>query len=143
DAALGGKVAQGTYDTYRGQPMITTAVPLSFLGHNWALVSVNAEREALAQIDGIRNLMLEIGLGLLLVITAAGVLFARSITKPMTRLTHTMAALSNGSTADEGRGTQRRDELGAMARAVEVFKHNAVKVGELTEGERVASQKRR
>ena len=97
DAALGGTMAQGTYDTYRGTRMITTAVPVSFLGQHWALISVIDEREALAPINDIRNLMLIIGIGLLCVVAGAGFLVARSVTKPMTRLTRTMDALSSGN----------------------------------------------
>jgi len=84
-----------------------------------------------------------IGIGLLIVIAGLGFLFSRSVTKPMGRLTRTMEALSNGELDAEVKDTRRKDELGAMARAVEVFKQNAIKVGELTEGERAASNQRR
>jgi len=143
DAALAGTMAQGTYDTYRGARMITTAVPVSFLGQRWALISVIDEREALAPINDIRNLMLIIGVGLLCVVAGAGFLVARSVTKPMTRLTRTMDALSSGNLDIEVSGTARTDELGAMAKAVEVFKQNAVKITDMTAGERAASEQRR
>jgi methyl-accepting chemotaxis protein len=118
-------------------------VPINYLDQHWALVSVIAQSEAFAAIDGIRNMMLAIGAGLLVVIAGLGFLFSRSITSPMTRLTRTMQALSSGDLEAEVRGTNRRDELGAMAQAVEVFKQNAIKVGELTDGERAASNQRR
>ena len=143
DAAFSGATAQGTYSTYRNMPMITTAVPINYLGQRWALVSVMALSEALGPINDIRNSMLLIGSGLLVVIAGLGFLFSRSVTKPMGRLTHTMEALSKGELETEVKDTRRRDELGAMARAVEVFKQNAIKVGELTEGERAASNQRR
>jgi len=143
DAAFSGATAQGTYSTYRNMPMITTAVPINYLGQRWALVSVMALSEALAPINDIRNSMLLIGSGLLVVIAGLGFLFSRSVTKPMGRLTHTMEALSKGELETEVKDTRRKDELGAMARAVEVFKQNAIKVGELTEGERAASNQRR
>lgn len=143
ETALSGSTAQGTYLNYRGAPMITTAVPINFLGQHWALVSVIDEREAMAPITHIRNLMLVIGTCLLVGVAALGLLFARSITKPMTRLTKTMDALSGGDLTAEVSGTARGDELGAMAKAVEVFKENAIKMGDLTEGERAASDQRR
>src|SRR6185503_7652956 len=143
DAAFSGTTAQGTFSTYRNMPMITTAVPIDYLGQHWALVSVMALSEALAPINDIRNSMLLIGIGLLIVIAGLGFLFSRSVTKPMGRLTRTMEALSNGELDAEVKDTRRKDELGAMARAVEVFKQNAIKVGELTEGERAASNQRR
>ena len=143
DAAFAGNMAQGTYAGYRDTPMITTAVPINYLDQHWALVSVIAQSEAFAAIDGIRNMMLAIGAGLLVVIAGLGFLFSRSITTPMTRLTRTMQALSSGDLGAEVRGTNRRDELGAMAQTVEVFKQNAIKMGELTDGERAASDQRR
>ncbi|QQR36318.1 HAMP domain-containing protein [Devosia oryziradicis] len=143
EAALGGATAQGTYSTYRDVPTITTAVPINFLGQHWALVSVIDEGEAMAPIAHIRNLMLVTGAGLLVGVAALGLLFARSVTKPMTRLTRTMEALSGGDLSAEVRGTERGDELGAMAKAVEVFKENAIRMGDLTEGERAASAQRR
>ncbi|MEO6012783.1 MAG: methyl-accepting chemotaxis protein [Devosia sp.] len=143
DSALAGITAQGTFSTYRDAPMITTAVPVNFLGQKFALVSVIDEREALAPIAAIRNLMLAIGVGLLVVVGALGLLFSRSLSKPITRLTRTMDALSSGDLEAEVKDTERGDELGAMAKAVEVFKENALKVNELTEGERAASNQRR
>ncbi len=143
DTALGGKVDQGASMDYRGMPMIATAVPINFLGVHWALVSVMSEGEAFAPIVNIRNMMLLIGVGLLLVTAALGFLFSRSITKPMTRLTRTMDALSSGKLDAEVRDTGRSDELGAMAKSVQVFKQNAGKIMELTDGERAASEQRR
>jgi len=144
DAALGSNsMDQGDSEDYRDMPMVATAVPINYLGQRWALVSVISEAEAFAPIGDIRNMMLMIGVGLLIVTAGLGFLFARSITKPMTRLTRTMDALSSGKLDAEVRDTGRRDELGAMAKAVEVFKQNAAKVMELTDGERAASEQRR
>src|SRR5690606_32045922 len=57
------------------------------------------------------------------------------ITRPMTRLTGTMQALAQGDLATQVQGAERTDELGAMARAVEVFRENGLKVAEMTEAE--------
>src|SRR5690606_2653768 len=59
------------------------------------------------------------------------------------RLTGTMEALAAGDLAVAVEGAGRRDEVGAMAAAVEVFRENAIKVQQMTEGERTASEQRR
>jgi len=49
-------------------------------------------------------------------------LIARAIARPTRRLTHTMAALAAGEVTTEIADLDRRDEIGAMAQAVAVFK---------------------
>jgi methyl-accepting chemotaxis protein len=68
------------------------------------------------------------GVVLVLILLTAGVawLVSRSITHPLGRLQRSMGRLAQGDLASEVPETERRDELGEMARAVEVFKRHAV-----------------
>ncbi|WP_449383411.1 methyl-accepting chemotaxis protein [Bradyrhizobium sp. UFLA05-112] len=50
------------------------------------------------------------------------VMITRGITVPIRRLSDTMSALADGNTSVEVGGTDRADEIGAMARTVEVFR---------------------
>ncbi|MDB5542099.1 MAG: hypothetical protein JWQ89_3826 [Devosia sp.] len=143
DAALAGTTGSGTSTDYRGTRMIATATPVSFNGANWAMVTTISENEAFAPIAQLRNTMLLIGAGLLAAAALAGFAFSRSITKPISRLTDTMGALAEGNLEIEVKGAGRSDEIGDMAKAVQVFKENALKVTEMTEGERTASVQRR
>lgn len=52
------------------------------------------------------------------------------IARPLTRLGDRMAALANGDLAVEIEGHDRRDEIGTMAQAVQVFKDNGIKLRE-------------
>jgi methyl-accepting chemotaxis protein len=64
--------------------------------------------------------------GLVLLITlAVSVLVARGIARPLQRITGAMKDLAGGKLDVEVPGTGRRDEVGEMAEAVEVFKSNA------------------
>jgi methyl-accepting chemotaxis protein len=54
-------------------------------------------------------------------------LFARSLAGVLARLTGTMSRLAAGDLSAEVEGGSRSDEVGAMARAVEVFKDNGMK----------------
>jgi methyl-accepting chemotaxis protein len=143
DAALAGEKASGLTTDYRGQPMLATAIPIEFNGAKWAMVTTISQEEAFAPITEMRNMMLGIAAALLGLVAAGGLLFSRTITKPISRLTQTMESLAEGQLETEVVGANRSDELGAMAKAVEVFKQNALRVTEMTEEERAASAQRR
>ena len=146
EAALAGEPARGLSQDYRGMDMILTAQPLSFAGTNWAVVTAVGAEEAYAPVTNMRNMIFMVGGALLAVAAVAGIFFARTVSRPITRLTGTMQALANGELSVEVEGGQRQDEIGAMARAVEVFRENGLKVAEMTEAEAariVASQAER
>ncbi len=142
-AAFGGEHAGGVIDDFRGQKMIATAAPISVHGVDWAVVAMQTEAEVFAPVDNMRNTMLLVGALLLAVAALGGFLFARSIARPISRLTHSMDSLAKGDLAVVVDGGKRHDELGAMARAVEVFRENALKVDAMTEEERAGSERRR
>src|SRR3954453_12960479 len=77
----------------------------------------------------------------LLVVLGASVVLGRSITQPVATLTRVMRALAGGNLDTEIPCTTQRDELGRMARAVVVFKDNAIAVRRL-ENERTAEHQR-
>ncbi|MFH6785148.1 MULTISPECIES: methyl-accepting chemotaxis protein [Methylobacterium] len=66
------------------------------------------------------------GLVIMLVLAAASLLIVRSVVRPMERLRKTMTTLSEGRTDFAVPEAGRRDEVGAMARAVLVFRDNAI-----------------
>ena len=70
--------------------------------------------------------------GLLLAMMAAGLLLARSITRPLQQLSHTTTDLAAGRLDGVVEGGWMRNEIGAMARALQVFQTNAREVERLT-----------
>jgi methyl-accepting chemotaxis protein len=62
---------------------------------------------------------------------AALLLSAKGITGPLGRLQQRMRALAEGELEAEVEGRDRRDEVGQMAKAVQVFKENALRAREL------------
>ncbi|WP_052715904.1 methyl-accepting chemotaxis protein [Devosia chinhatensis] len=131
-AGLGG---EGISQDYRGAPMVVRAQGVQVGTVDWAVVAVQPEAEAYAAVAQMRNMTLAVGGGLLLLAAIASMLFARSISRPITRLTHSMEALANGDLSVSVQGGRRHDEIGAMARTVDVFRENALKVNEMTEAE--------
>jgi methyl-accepting chemotaxis protein len=67
-----------------------------------------------------------IGLVVLAVLAAAGWYISRSIAHPLGGLQTKMEALATGNLAIEVATTDRRDEVGGMSRAMQVFKENAL-----------------
>lgn len=93
------------------------------------------ERQAHADMEGVQQratgaLQLGVLLGLLTGIAFAFVL-VRSIVRPVGALTSTMQRLAESDLSVSVTETRRKDEIGVMARTVEVFKRNAEEVQRL------------
>ncbi|WP_245314456.1 methyl-accepting chemotaxis protein [Sinorhizobium alkalisoli] len=70
----------------------------------------------------------------LLFVSAFGFLAVRSwLVKPIGAIAETMKVIASGDMAATVRGADRRDEIGAMARAVQVFRDNELRARELEE----------
>jgi methyl-accepting chemotaxis protein len=72
-------------------------------------------------------------------------LIARTISRPVNRMTAAMTKLAAGDSGSEIPGRENTDEIGEMARAVEVFRQQAIENGHLAaaqEQERVAKERR-
>jgi signal transduction histidine kinase len=75
------------------------------------------------------------------IIVAAGVLIALSIRLPLQQIMTAMRAIALGDYGREVQGIQARDEVGAMARAVEVFRENAIAKRKTEDELRTAKEK--
>ncbi|MFM2044630.1 MAG: hypothetical protein RLY86_3206 [Pseudomonadota bacterium] len=93
--------------------------------------------------------MVLIGAGVLslLIGVAAAAILARSLTRPIRGLTTAMGRLAGGDTAVDVPNRDGRDEVGEMARAVEVFKQSMIETDRLraaqVEAEKRAAAERR
>ncbi|MBI5559063.1 MAG: HAMP domain-containing protein [Deltaproteobacteria bacterium] len=74
-----------------------------------------------------QNMMLSLG-SIVLLILISGMIFmlARSITKPVVLMTHAMEQLADGDINVTIPAQDRKDEIGKMADAVQIFRRNAV-----------------
>jgi methyl-accepting chemotaxis protein len=134
-AALAGQPGEGISTGYRDASMVVRAQPVTVGSTTWAVAAVQPEDEAFAPVVAMRNMTLLVGGILLAVAALLGVIFSRSVTRPISRLTGSMEALAAGDLSVDVCGGRRHDEIGAMARTVEVFRENALKVNEMTEAE--------
>ena len=81
------------------------------------------------------------GAASLMIALLMGVLLTRSIAMPITRMTGAMAALAKGDASIEAPGVGRRDEIGAMAAALQVFKDSFIERQRAEEALRQSEEK--
>lgn len=92
------------------------------------------ERDLLAKRDAIQSqayatayaITILGGAASLMIAALMGALLMRGIAVPITRMTSVMTRLAKGDTSVEVPGVDRRDEIGAMAASVQVFKDSMI-----------------
>jgi len=86
----------------------------------------NAQATFDRTLTGISHRVLSIAVIFLGIILSVGVLISLSIRLPLQQIMTSMRAIASGNYDRAVLGTTARDEVGAMARAVEVFRENAI-----------------
>ena len=71
----------------------------------------------------------------------AALFVASLIAKPITRMTSTMNTMAEGKYDLEVPAQNQKDEIGMMAKAVEVFRQNGIRVREMTEEEKAREER--
>ncbi|WP_172182318.1 sensor histidine kinase [Bradyrhizobium aeschynomenes] len=103
------------------------------------------EQKAQATFDktlrDISRRVLSIAVVFLGIILSAGVLIALSIRLPLQQIMASMRAITLGDYDRKVQGTDARDEVGAMARAVEIFRENAIAKRETEDELRTSKEK--
>ncbi|MFL5216440.1 MAG: ATP-binding protein, partial [Microvirga sp.] len=92
-------------------------------------------------LSNISRRVLSIAVIFLGVILTVGVIIALSIRLPLQQIMTSMRAIMNGDYNREVQGTRAKDEVGAMARAVEVFRENAIAKRKTEEELRTSKEK--
>jgi methyl-accepting chemotaxis protein len=131
DATLNGHPAAlylGQIKNYAGQPVAVIE-----------LVKDTTEYEAAAA-SSQRNLILGT-IAILAVAALVALLIGRGMSRPLTAITAVMNRLSSGDTDVTIPGGERKDELGTMAGAVDVFRRNMIEARSLREAQEAAKQR--
>ncbi|MEZ5839782.1 MAG: methyl-accepting chemotaxis protein [Hyphomicrobiales bacterium] len=126
EAALAGKPGTGFSEDYRATGMIEVSVPMTFNGTTWAIIAVESADETAEPLVEMRDAMLLAAVVLLLGAVAGGIFLARGISGPIARMVSTMTDLARGKIDVDLSDARRRDEIGDMAKALEIFRENAV-----------------
>jgi len=132
-----------------GTAYLTAFAPVNFKNITWGVMAKISQDEAFAASNQLVVYMALIGGAVVLVALIAGVLFSRTITTPLSRIIGVMSTVSTGTYAIEVPERTRRDEVGDIARALEVFRQNGEeaqnlraeqeRIREASEEERVAA----
>ncbi len=131
DAALGGRAAAlyvGQIRNYAGQPVAVLEV-----------IKDTTEYEAAAA-SSQRNLIL----GTMAILAGAvllAFLLGRGLSRPLTAITAVMNRLSSGDTEVTIPGGDRKDELGTMAVAVDVFRRSMLEAGTMRTAQQATQQR--
>ena len=95
-------------------------------GLGWSVLVRAPSVEAFADINTVITQISVVFAAAILLITALGWLIGNAVSRPIKGLENTMGQLATGNTDLAIPSLERSDEIGDMARAVQVFKDNAV-----------------
>ncbi|SDE97338.1 methyl-accepting chemotaxis protein [Rhodospira trueperi] len=113
-----------------GTPLLRVVLPVS-LGETdstWAVVTNIPRATALAAVNEITWTLIVLALIVAAVSVALSWFFALRISTPIVSITDIMKRLASGDLTVTVPDTHRKDEIGAMAAAVEVFRENSKKI---------------
>jgi|GWRWMinimDraft_9_1066018.scaffolds.fasta_scaffold00027_24 methyl-accepting chemotaxis protein len=138
-AALSGQSGVMNSTDHDGTKVQAAYRSVDFMGARFAVVAEISTDEVDAPALSMRNTIIGYGAATLVVVVLIGWLVARGIANPIARMASGMTRLANGDTTIEIEGVARKDEIGAMASAMAVFKENAAKAASLAQAEAMAA----
>lgn len=131
-AALEGKSGVDIVADYRGIDVLSAYQPLDFLGTRYAVMAEIDDAEIEAPITNLAIFVVIIILVAAAGTAVAGLLVSRTITNPIEAIREAIDKLAAGQLSTEIPGTERGDEIGAMAQSLTQIRDDAAKAGELS-----------
>jgi methyl-accepting chemotaxis protein len=124
-------------------PLVETAVSIQAKLVDDFIAGSAKKSDQLTEEAGIavRNVILTAVIGLLFSLAVALWIGIKGMSQPIAHLKTVMEGFARGDLSSDVPGTERRDELGEMARTVEIFKTNAIDANRAREDRR-ADEKR-
>jgi len=118
-------------DALDSQKVVTDTIKVysTYSGELMATMRGNAEASAFT---AMLTLAISAAVGIVIGVGASLLIGGRTIVNPVRQLTLTMSELADGKLDVAIANTDAQDEIGAMARAVEVFRQNAKRVAALS-----------
>ncbi len=125
-AALKGNSGIETIQDYRNISVVSAYTDFNIHGRNWAIIAEIDTDEVNQPIDSMRNGMIMIGLVIMVVLSAIALVFTKTLVNPISDMVGCMGDLANGNNDIDIPHSDRGDEIGIMAHAVEGFKQGAL-----------------
>ena len=107
-----------------GAPAVLAYHPLQLDGRNYAVVAEQSAEELFAEANGLGNSMLFHGGWNLAVLIVVASVMARSVSSPLRRLGQSIARISAGDRQSVVEGQKRGDEVGDIARALDLLRQD-------------------
>jgi methyl-accepting chemotaxis protein len=96
--------------------------PLDYHGVRWGVIVVQTVGEILRPAKQLRNEMVRDGLIMIAIVAAIGYFISRTISRPLTSVEQSMRMVSAGDYTGHVPGTDRGDEIGGIANALDEFR---------------------
>ncbi len=125
-AALKGNSGIETIQDYRDISVVSAYTDFNIHGSNWAIIAEIDTDEVNQPIDSMRNGMIMIGLVIMAVLSGIALVFTKTLVTPISDMVESMNVLSSGNNEIDIPHSDRGDEIGVMAVAVEGFKQGAL-----------------
>jgi methyl-accepting chemotaxis protein len=114
------------FEDHRGQSVISAFTIVGFHGVDWGIIVNQTEAEALAASHALAVQIGVLALIVTMIVGAVGFFTAVRAAKPITSITDATQAIADGNLELEVPYQSMQDEIGALARTVDVFKRSAV-----------------
>ncbi len=111
--------------------LIVAHAPQSLFGVRYAAIAEADLAEVIDPVNAMRRDAMIGGLVATVFVALAGLLLARTIVRPLTAMTDATLRLAEGDSSVTVPASDRTDEIGALARAFQVFKENAERIRKL------------
>ncbi|WP_150525024.1 diguanylate cyclase domain-containing protein [Roseibium sediminis] len=117
-AALGGEEGVHITPDYRGISVYSAYKPLDVMGVRWAVLAEIDEAEVVEPVGQLSRYLGVIGVALGLLIAVLGYLLATDLSSPIMSMVRTMQRLAANDLSTNVAVSDRKDEVGLMARAL-------------------------
>ena len=111
-----------------GEEIYMAYRPLEFHGIKWAVIAEQTKHEIMVGYYSTKIWAISASLGILFLIGLISAWYARLLTNPIRDMVDTMKKLADGDNKVSVPSLERHDEIGDMAKAVQVFKENALEM---------------
>jgi methyl-accepting chemotaxis protein len=128
DRAVQGEEGNIKTEGYRGNPTYSAYGPFAFHGTRWAIIAEIDADEVYQPVKDMENAAIFFTSIVMVFIILIALYASRSISKPLSNMSSSMNDLSNGNLETEVPSLDRKDEIGDMAAAVQVFKEKGIEL---------------
>ncbi|MCI5049117.1 MAG: methyl-accepting chemotaxis protein [Rickettsiales bacterium] len=145
--ALSGSTGIDVVEDYRGVDVYSAFTPFEYGGATWAMVAEIDVDEAMASVDDMVITSFIVAIVQILVMSVIAYFAARTIAGPIININSVLAELAAGHLGVDIPCTERKDEVGDLARSAEAFREAGLEKAKLQEqqleAEKLAEQEKK